>query len=401
MSDNNHHALVLGASGLAGWAVVDELLSNYPSEGTFAKVTALVNRPLKAEDTYWPLPSADRPKLQLVDGVDLTRETPEEFAKVLLGKGVDMGSVTHVYYFAYRQDDDHQLEIKTNCGMLERLVDTLNLVSTKFKFLAWPSGTMASPSITLSETELTSLQGYGIYHKGGLLKAPLVETMDPLPEPYRSGTWYYTFQQILKTKSEGKSWTWCQVRPDAIVGFAPSGSTYSLAAHWAVYLSLYALVEGKGAKVPFPGNEAAWHALWTDASSSIIARAAIWASLHPEKTAGELFNVADEARPVTNKERWPALAAYFGLEGTSPAGDDSSILKPSEYVTKHAHILAAKGLKVQVWQGGHLDLVGYNFDFDKQLSLDKIRSAGFTEERDSIKSWLKTFDKFKAAGMIL
>lgn len=45
------HALVFGASGLAGWGVVDQLLENYPAEGTFSKVTALVNRPFSVAES--------------------------------------------------------------------------------------------------------------------------------------------------------------------------------------------------------------------------------------------------------------------------------------------------------------------------------------------------------------
>lgn len=87
-------ALVFGASGLAGWGVVDQLLSNYPSEGTFSKVTALVNRPLKADDSYWPSPSL--PKLSLISGINLTSEG---FMDEFVSKVEDIGSVTHVFYF--------------------------------------------------------------------------------------------------------------------------------------------------------------------------------------------------------------------------------------------------------------------------------------------------------------
>lgn len=61
------------------------------------------------------------------------------------------------------------------------------------------------------------LQGYGIHVPGGLHKAPLVETMDPLPEPYRSNVFYYNYQSTLRAASADKPWTWAEIRPDAIV----------------------------------------------------------------------------------------------------------------------------------------------------------------------------------------
>ena len=50
------HALVFGASALAGWAIVDKLLSNYPAQATFSQATALVNRPFSLADSIGPIP---------------------------------------------------------------------------------------------------------------------------------------------------------------------------------------------------------------------------------------------------------------------------------------------------------------------------------------------------------
>jgi nucleoside-diphosphate-sugar epimerase len=96
---STNHALVFGASGLAGWAVVDQLLRNYPAKGAFGKVTALVNRPLKLERSFWSLDIPERPELQLVDGINLVSGSPEEFLEALQKKVKGMEDVTHVYYF--------------------------------------------------------------------------------------------------------------------------------------------------------------------------------------------------------------------------------------------------------------------------------------------------------------
>ena len=93
------HALVFGASGLAGWGVVDHLLSNYPAQGAFSQVTALVNRPFDVADSYWPSPSPSRPKLQLVPHVDLLKGSVEGFTAFLKRNVEDIESVTHGFYF--------------------------------------------------------------------------------------------------------------------------------------------------------------------------------------------------------------------------------------------------------------------------------------------------------------
>lgn len=98
-SNSGAHALVFGASGLAGWGVVDQLLGGYPADGTFSKVTALVNRPFTVADSYWPTPSPSRLTLDLVTGINLTEGTIEEFTAFLEKKVEDIANITHVYYF--------------------------------------------------------------------------------------------------------------------------------------------------------------------------------------------------------------------------------------------------------------------------------------------------------------
>ncbi|KAJ7165689.1 hypothetical protein C8R43DRAFT_987308 [Mycena crocata] len=382
-SSDAAHAIVFGASGLAGWGVVEQLLENYPVKGTFSKVTAVVNRPISVADSLWPTPES--PILDLVTNIDLTAGSVEDFTALLREKVKDITTVTHVYYFAYKQDNDAALEIKTNAAMLERVVSAVEFLSPKFRFLAWPSGTMA----------------YGIYRPGGgPFKAPYKESVGRLPPP--DTNYYYVFQDLLTERSKGKNWTWCEIRPDAIVGFSPNGSTYSLPAHWATYLSLYRAVEGEGASVPYPGTEKGYNSKFNDASSEIIARLAIWASLNPEKAGGgEIFNIADRAEPSTMRERWPSFAAYFGLVGVGPPAADAAMLTPGEYARKHQDVLKAKCKKPNdVYGAAHLDRYGFHLNFDRELSLEKLRAAGFDEEMDPVESWLKAFERFKRAGMV-
>lgn len=93
----DNHALVIGASGLIGWSVVNELLQDAPRQ-SFRKVTALVNRPLSLQESFWPAPSNGRPKLQLVSGANLLCDDAE--LEGFLKKNVqDVTSISHVYYF--------------------------------------------------------------------------------------------------------------------------------------------------------------------------------------------------------------------------------------------------------------------------------------------------------------
>ena len=96
MSNPQNHAIVFGATGLIGWAAVNQLLSNYPEAGAFASVTAVSNRPIDANRTFWPKQSDPKPSLQLVSGIDLKSGDLEAQLKEKVA-GID--KVTHVFYF--------------------------------------------------------------------------------------------------------------------------------------------------------------------------------------------------------------------------------------------------------------------------------------------------------------
>ncbi|KAI9925912.1 hypothetical protein ASPWEDRAFT_60916 [Aspergillus wentii DTO 134E9] len=374
MSATNRHALVLGASGVAGWAVVNELLEGYPAKGTFSKVTAAVNRPLKVEESGWPSPSDIDFRLisgvNLRDGGDLVDSIP------------DLHSVTHLYYFAYQQNDDPPTEISTNLTMLDGVIKSLAKHAVDFQFVVVPTGTRA----------------YGYYVPGGVFKPPFREDMGRLPEPEGSKLFYYAMEDYLHKASSGQPWTWCEVRPDAIIGFTPNGSTFSLAAHWYNYLSLYAAVEGPGASIPYPGNLTAYKSLFNGASADIIARFSIYASLHPEQTGnGEIYNIADEDRPQSMEHIWPAVAGAFGLKGTPPVeNQEPLLLRPSDYMAVHGHKQPAFSGS-QLTKGNWIDDFGSWYTFDRPLALDKIRAVGFDEQRDAADAYVKTLKLFQAA----
>lgn len=207
---------------------------------------------------------------------------------------------------------------------------------------------------------------------------------------------------MLTQEASGAQWTWCELVPDVIVGFTPNGSGFSLAGHWAVYLYAYKLVYGEGSAVPFPGMQAGYDAQFTEVSATTLAKLAVHASLHPENFKERIFNVADKSTPSTFRQRWPQIASWFGLNGAPPSETASvNDPKPSDFIKEHQDKLTETGAKtVDIWNAGQLDSVGYWLTFDRHLSLDRLRGAGFDEEREPENGWWNTFEMFKKAGMI-
>lgn len=91
---NGHHAVVFGCSGINGWALVNQLLSGYPSAESFSKVTAIANRPFTAEEARWP----QNDRLQIITGIDLLGKDDTSLLKTLTEKVKSVETVSHVYY---------------------------------------------------------------------------------------------------------------------------------------------------------------------------------------------------------------------------------------------------------------------------------------------------------------
>jgi nucleoside-diphosphate-sugar epimerase len=131
------HALVFGASGVTGWAIVNQILDSYPSADTFTKVTALTNRPLSPEAAQWP--KSD--KLEVVSGLDLLKGSQEELETGMRQRIADIENVTHVYFFAYIMDADPEKEISINVDLLKRAVTGVEHLSSNLHFVVLPTGT--------------------------------------------------------------------------------------------------------------------------------------------------------------------------------------------------------------------------------------------------------------------
>ncbi|KAK7189133.1 uncharacterized protein CC84DRAFT_833446 [Paraphaeosphaeria sporulosa] len=382
-----NHALIYGASGISGWAIVNSILNGYPSKDAFTKVSALVNRPLTREMALWP----DDPRLQIVSGIDLLKGSQEELEKTLKEKVPDVDSVTQVYFYSYKQIDDNDAECKTNEAMLERAVTAIEKLSTKLSYVVLPSGTKIYGCQMLDKFPFAN-------------DLPLRETLPPIPEPALSELFYYNQIDCLKRISKGKNWNWCEVRPDNIIGFVPNNNAYCLAQTLALYLSLYRSVEGEGAKVPFPGTEKSWVNKYNESPQDMVAHFSIYASLHPEKTASQSFNVGGQEDNW--KGKWPVICDYFGLKGTGP---EENAPQPGAYIAAHRkewdeleqkENLKKGSVDSDITHPGFQYYIMTMFDFDRQMSMEASHKVGYTEEIKTPETWKIAFDRMRQAKVI-
>ncbi|KIW74833.1 hypothetical protein Z517_11603 [Fonsecaea pedrosoi CBS 271.37] len=386
------HALVMGASGITGWAIVNQILRGYPQKGIFSKVTAVTNRPLAQEHTLWPKSDA----LQVCSGLDLLEGTQGDLEAKMRQKVRDINNVTDLYFYAYKHSSIPEEESSVNTQMLERTIRAVDRLSSNLSFVVLPSGTKA----------------YGVHLGKDLFpfqnQLPLTESLPRIPEPHASRMFYYQQIDSLRRLSRGRSWQWVDLRPDVIPGFVPNSNTYCLAQTLAVYLSLFATVEGKGTTCPFPGSTEAWNTLSNDSPQDAVAQFSIFASLNPDKTAGQSFNVAGSDQAVSWSERWPIICQFFGLEGTEPV---ESSLAPADYMRSHlatwSELVQTHGLETNLirdelaeGKAGYQKHIMSELCFDRSLDLGRMRQAGFQEVSDSKRAWWTAFERFREAKAI-
>ncbi|KAF5013585.1 hypothetical protein FDECE_445 [Fusarium decemcellulare] len=376
------HALIFGASGISGWSLLNQART-YPSPTTFQRITGTTNRPFTLKQAQ--IPADDR--IQLVPGVNLSKSV-DEVAELLKERIPDINTVSHVFFTAYIQEKDFETLKATNTKLLDVAVRAIEKVTPSLR------------SVILQ----TGGKGYGLEFPNEVsIQPPLAEDTPRISEPWASKIFYYTQYDLLKSLSQGKRWTFSEIRPDGIVGFAPGSNAMNMAQGIGIYLSLYRAAKGSDSTVPFPGYEHGYHSMHSDTFQDILSKMEIYAALNPEKCGdGGVFNVAD-GKTVTWAEVWPKLCDHFGLVGGGPDAESTPML---EFVKQHKHVwleltqqhgLNEKLVDEQGW--GHVHFMMVQFDFDRQYDLTRSRAVGFSDETDTAAAYILAWRQAIAAHL--
>jgi hypothetical protein len=294
-------------------------------------------------------------------------------------------------------DPDPAKEIHINVDLLHNAIVAVEKLAPNLKFVVLPTGTKAYGVHLIDEFPFKN-------------DLPMSEKLPRIPEPYASQMFYYNQCDELASLSKGKGWTWCDVIPDVIIGFVPNNNIYCLPQMLGLYLSLYAEINGKGAEVQFPGTDLSWKALSNDSSQDIVAKTAIYASLHPEKSGGKRFNAADNSQPSSWSKKWPIICEYFGLKGVGPPPDFSGP-QPTQYLTDHVsewkevekkHGLVSGRVGNDRSYGGFPYFIMTMFNFDRHLDMSIVHEmmGDAKEEIDTKTAWYTAFDRFRQAKII-
>ncbi|MBG6216292.1 nucleoside-diphosphate-sugar epimerase [Arthrobacter sp. CAN_A6] len=348
-------ALVVGASGIAGSALVDKLT------GEGWQVLAMSR-------------SAGQPRKN-VRYVQADLSSPRSVAEALAPE-----LPTHVFFTAWARQDTEEENIRVNAAMLRNLLAALENKQVAHVAL------------------MTGLKHYlgpfEAYAAGEMADTPFHEEEPRLPVR----NFYYAQEDELWSAAATQGFTWSVHRAHTVIGHA-IGNAMNMGLTIAAQASL---CKAAGRPFIFPGSETQWNGLTDMTDAGLLADHMLWAATTP---AG-----ADEAFNIVNGDifrwrwMWPRLAAYFGVE---PQGylDAPRPLEGQMAGTEQLwHQLAETGGleesrldRVASWWHTDGDL-GRNIEVVTDMS--KSRLAGFTGYRRTLDSFTNLFDRYRADNLI-
>ena len=349
------HALVVGATGIAGSALVEQLVA------AGWQTTGLSRRPVETAGVgHVAADLTSRDSLQQALG-DLRP--------------------THVFITAWSRQDTEAENIRVNGGMVRDLLAVLG-----------PQGTLQHVTlVTGLKHYLGPFEAYGV---GVLPDTPFLEDAERRPVE----NFYYAQEDELSAASAAHGFTWSVHRAHTVIGHAV-GNAMNLASTVGAYA---AVVRATGRPFVFPGSVSAWNSLVDLTDAALLADHQLWAATTPA-AADTAFNIVDGDQ-VRWRRLWPALAAHLGVEPQGP-GDEPAPLEIQmadaapvwERVVAEHSLVEPDLTRVASWWHTDGDL-GRNIEVVTDMG--KSRAAGFTAYRRTEQAFVDLFERYRAARMI-
>ena len=348
-------ALVVGATGIAGSALTDQLVD----EGW--QVLALARRPgAEREGVRWI--AAD-----LRSAADLRAALAPEHP-------------THVFFTAWSRQDTEAANIDVNAGMVRDLLAALDHAPVEHVAL-----------VTGLKHYLGPFESYG---QGPIPETPFREDEPRLEAP----NFYYAQEDELFAAAERNGFTWSVHRSHTVIGHAV-GNLMNMGLTLAIYASI---CRELGLPFVFPGSETQWNGLTDMTDATVLADQMVWAATNPQG-ADEAFNVVN-GDVFRWRAMWPAIADYFGVTpvgpGSVPApleeqmrGMDDTWTRIAEQHRLDEHELG----RLASWWHTDADL-GRQIEVVADIS--KARIAGFSTHHRTVDSFIELFDRYRSERLI-
>lgn len=350
-------ALIVGASGITGSNLAEELISQGWTTYGLAR-----NPSNKVKDLH---PVA----------ADLLQ--PESLSAALAGV-----TPTHVFITSWMRMETEAENIRTNAAMVRNLLDAL------------------APKKSVQHVALvTGLKHYlgpfEAYAKEGFLpETPLREEQPRLDIE----NFYYAQEDEVYAAAARDGFSWSIHRPHTVIGKAV-GNLMNLGTTLAVYASI---CRESGRAFCWPGSEAQWNGLSDVTDVRVLAKHLVWAAT-TEAAHNEAFNVVN-GDIFRWKWLWKRLADWFGIESI---GFDGTVHPLEEQMAQDGPLwrdIAARHNLVEpdlnkLASPWHTDL-DLGRPIEVMTDMSKSRKLGFTVYQRTDESFFNLFEQLRADRLI-
>nr|WP_035873688.1 SDR family oxidoreductase [Cryobacterium sp. MLB-32] len=349
------HALVVGATGIAGSAVRDRLIA----EGW--PVTTL------SRSVGMPVPGTRHIQADLRSAVDLERALRDEHP-------------THVFFTAWSRQNSEAANIEVNAGMLRDLLAALK--HTPVEHVALMTGLKHY------------LGPFEAYAAGKMADTPFHEEEPRLPV----NNFYYAQEDELWAAAARQGFAWSVHRAHTVVGHAVGN-----AMNMGLTLAVQATISREFDRpFIFPGSETQWNGVTDMTDAGLLAEQMVWAGTTP--------GVENQAYNIVNgdvfrwRSLWPRIAAYFGVEPEGYIGEPRPLevqmagaAEEWQAIALRYDLVEPDSTRLASWWHTDGDL-GRNIEVITDMS--KSREAGFLAYRRTERAFMELFNRLRAERLI-
>lgn len=348
-------ALVVGASGIAGSAIVEKL----------------------DQDGGWTILALSR---NPVAGSPARHISADLMSKDSVTSALAGEKPSHVFFTAWARQDSEEENIRVNAAMLRNLLEALGHAPVEHVAL-----------MTGLKHYLGPFESYGA---GPVPDTPFREEEPRLPAP----NFYYAQEDELWAAAEQQGFRWSVHRAHTVIGHAV-GNAMNMGLTLAAQATL---CKELGKPFVFPGSETQWNSLTDMTDGELLAEHMVWAAT-TEAAGDQAYNVVN-GDVFRWRWMWPKLAGYFGVEAEGfaalprPLEDQMQGMEDVWSGIAATHGLAESELaRVASWWHTDADL-GRNIEVLADMS--KSRLAGFGGYRRTEDCFRRLFDRYRAEKII-
>ncbi|WP_109512710.1 SDR family oxidoreductase [Pseudomonas ovata] len=348
-------ALVVGASGIVGSAIVQLLLEN-----------------------HWQVAALSR-KPSTVAGVIPVAADLQDPAS--LNQALKDVKPTHVFITTWSRQATEAENIRVNAAMVRNVLDAVR-----------PAGSVQHVAlVTGLKHYLGPFEAYG---KGTLPQTPFRESQGRLDVE----NFYYAQEDEVFAAAEKDGFTWSVHRPHTVTGVAV-GNAMNMATTLAVYASI---CKATGRPFVFPGSRVQWDSLTDMTDARQLAAQQLWAATTPA-AANQAFNITN-GDVFRWQWMWGRIAEYFEIRPADFPAQPSPLETQmaddqrawSEIVREHGLQEADISRLVSPW---HTD-ADLGRPIEVVTDMSKSRLLGFTAFQASDQAFFDVFDRLRQARLI-